>query len=128
MVKRENFSGYGFNLHAEKNKPGQFIGKVDPNSPAEDAGLQDGDRIVEVNGVNISQENHKQASKTDFSALCAAIGSVGLQSRLHSDQQSLHFFSKQKISILIAVEAGKNFCQLNVWKTTRQLHVVKWEF
>ncbi|XP_023343691.1 Na(+)/H(+) exchange regulatory cofactor NHE-RF1 [Eurytemora carolleeae] len=39
---------------------GQFIGKVDPNSPAEAAGLREGDKIIEVNGVNISQENHKQ--------------------------------------------------------------------
>jgi len=34
---------------------GQFIGKVDPNSPAEAAGLREGDKIIEVNGVNISQ-------------------------------------------------------------------------
>merc|ERR1712013_887872 len=52
--------GYGFNLHAEKNKPGQFIGKIDSGSPAEKAGLKEGDRIVEVNGVNVNQENHKQ--------------------------------------------------------------------
>ena len=60
IIKRQDFSGYGFNLHAEKARPGQFIGKVDENSPAEVAGLKEGDRIVEVNGVNISQENHKQ--------------------------------------------------------------------
>jgi len=60
IVKWENFDGYGFNLHAEKNKPGQYIGKVDENSPAEAAGLKEGDRIIEVNGVNISNENHKQ--------------------------------------------------------------------
>ena len=60
VAKRPDFQGYGFNLHAEKARPGQFIGKVDADSPAEDAGLFEGDRIVEVNGVNISQENHKQ--------------------------------------------------------------------
>ena len=42
VVKRPDFQGYGFNLHAEKAKPGQFIGKVDENSPAEAAGLQEG--------------------------------------------------------------------------------------
>eukprot|EP00092_Neocalanus_flemingeri_P001070 GFUD01001141.1.p1 GENE.GFUD01001141.1~~GFUD01001141.1.p1 ORF type:complete len:340 (+),score=112.47 GFUD01001141.1:66-1085(+) len=61
LVKKwPDFDGYGFNLHAEKNKPGQFIGKIDPGSPAEAAGLKEGDRIVEVNGVNVNQENHKQ--------------------------------------------------------------------
>ena len=59
-LKTPSFDGYGFNLHAEKARPGQFIGKVDPGSPAEAAGMREGDRIVEVNGVNISHENHKQ--------------------------------------------------------------------
>lgn len=54
------FQGYGFNLHAEKGKAGQYIGKVDEGSPSEAAGLKDGDRIVEVNGVNIGNENHQQ--------------------------------------------------------------------
>jgi C-terminal processing protease CtpA/Prc len=53
------FSGYGFNLHAEKNKPGQYIGKVDDGSPAQAAGLREGDKIVEVNGENISTSNHQ---------------------------------------------------------------------
>lgn len=60
VIKRENFSGYGFHLHAEKGKPGQFIGKVDPDSPAEEAGLRQGDRIIEVNHVPIHQETHKE--------------------------------------------------------------------
>ncbi|XP_034103509.1 Na(+)/H(+) exchange regulatory cofactor NHE-RF1 [Drosophila albomicans] len=60
IVKRTDFDGYGFNLHSEKVKPGQFIGKVDANSPAEAAGLKEGDRILEVNGVSIGSETHKQ--------------------------------------------------------------------
>ncbi|KAH8280561.1 hypothetical protein KR018_009938 [Drosophila ironensis] len=60
IVKRPDFDGYGFNLHSEKVKPGQFIGKVDPDSPAEAAGLKEGDRILEVNGVSIGSETHKQ--------------------------------------------------------------------
>ncbi|XP_075218605.1 uncharacterized protein LOC142323182 [Lycorma delicatula] len=60
IIKWDYFDGYGFNLHAEKGKPGQYIGKVDQGSPAEAAGLKEGDRIIEVNGVNIANENHKQ--------------------------------------------------------------------
>ncbi|XP_063220246.1 Na(+)/H(+) exchange regulatory cofactor NHE-RF1 [Bacillus rossius redtenbacheri] len=60
IIQVKTFDGYGFNLHAEKNKPGQFIGKVDEGSPAEAAGLKEGDRIIEVNGVSIVNENHKQ--------------------------------------------------------------------
>ena len=54
-----DFQGYGFNMHAEKGKPGQYIGKVDNGSPAEAAGLKEGDRIIEVNGTNVEQDNHQ---------------------------------------------------------------------
>ncbi|XP_022251023.1 Na(+)/H(+) exchange regulatory cofactor NHE-RF1-like [Limulus polyphemus] len=60
LVKWPDFDGYGFNLHAEKSRAGQFIGKIDVGSPAEFAGMKEGDRIIEVNGVNIANENHKQ--------------------------------------------------------------------
>ena len=60
LVKWDNFEGYGFNLYAEKNKPGQYIGEIDHDSPAEAAGLKEGDRIIEVNGVNVNMENHRQ--------------------------------------------------------------------
>jgi predicted metalloprotease with PDZ domain len=55
-----DFVGYGFNLHCEKAKPGQYIGKVDPNSPADSAGLRENDRIIEVNFVPVGNENHRQ--------------------------------------------------------------------
>ncbi|OTF72633.1 hypothetical protein BLA29_012018, partial [Euroglyphus maynei] len=60
LIKWPDFNGYGFNLHAEKTKQGQYIGKVDDNSPAMLAGLQEGDKIIEVNFVNICNENHRQ--------------------------------------------------------------------
>jgi Na(+)/H(+) exchange regulatory cofactor NHE-RF2 len=60
LIKWPDFDGYGFNLHAEKSKTGQYIGKVDDDSPAQLAGLREGDRIIEVNLVNISNENHRQ--------------------------------------------------------------------
>jgi len=60
LVKWPTFEGFGFNLYAEKKKPGQYIGEIDSDSPAEAAGLKEGDRIIEVNGVNVNMENHRQ--------------------------------------------------------------------
>ena len=60
IVKCDGYDGFGFNLYQEKSKPGQFIGKIEPGSPADVAGLKEDDKIVEVNGVNIARENHKQ--------------------------------------------------------------------
>ncbi|KAK8763812.1 hypothetical protein V5799_033577 [Amblyomma americanum] len=59
MTKWRDFEGYGFNLHAEKDRRGQYVGKIDVGSPAEHAGLREGDRIVEVNGINVQQEAHR---------------------------------------------------------------------
>uniref|UniRef100_W5M5J4 SLC9A3 regulator 2 n=1 Tax=Lepisosteus oculatus TaxID=7918 RepID=W5M5J4_LEPOC len=58
MTKGEN--GYGFHLHGEKGKSGQYIRKVELGSPAEAAGLRAGDRVVEVNGDNVEKETHHQ--------------------------------------------------------------------
>ena len=55
-----DFDGYGFNLHSDRNKSGQYIGKVDPDSPAESAGLRKNDRIIEVNYAPIGNETHRQ--------------------------------------------------------------------
>uniref|UniRef100_A0A914Z9B2 PDZ domain-containing protein n=1 Tax=Panagrolaimus superbus TaxID=310955 RepID=A0A914Z9B2_9BILA len=57
IQKRDSSQEYGFNLHAEKK--GQFIGAVDAGSPADLAGLQQGDRIFAVNGASIVGVSHK---------------------------------------------------------------------
>lgn len=46
MVRGEH--GYGFNLHNDKAKRGQFVRAVDPGSAADSADLRPGDRLVEV--------------------------------------------------------------------------------
>lgn len=46
LVKGEH--GYGFNLHSDKTKRGQFVRSVDPGSAAESADIRPGDRLVEV--------------------------------------------------------------------------------
>lgn len=57
--------GYGFHLHGERNKGGQFIRQVEPGSSADMAGLRPGDRVVEVNGENVEMEPHYQVSYWD---------------------------------------------------------------
>lgn len=51
-------AGYGFNLHTRPGTLGQFVGQVDPESPADQAGLRTGDKLVEVNGMNVEQLGH----------------------------------------------------------------------
>ncbi|XP_073684237.1 Na(+)/H(+) exchange regulatory cofactor NHE-RF1-like [Garra rufa] len=59
-VLEKGDNGYGFHLHGEKNKPGQFIRHVEPDSPATAAGLMAGDKLAFVNGENVEDEKHQQ--------------------------------------------------------------------
>ena len=43
---KKGVTGYVFNLHSEKSKPGQYIRAVDEESPADKAGLNPQDKIV----------------------------------------------------------------------------------
>ncbi|CAK9300790.1 unnamed protein product [Gordionus sp. m RMFG-2023] len=88
LKKWPNFDGYGFNLHAGKTevqqgpdgkpveKIGHFIGNVDPKSPAQAAGLVPGDRVIEVDQVNVEDMNHKEVVnliKTDPENTCLLV-------------------------------------------------------
>ena len=58
-MKTADGQGYGFKLLTDKDNSGQFV-KVFEGLPAASAGMKTQDRIVQVNGVNIGRENHKQ--------------------------------------------------------------------
>lgn len=70
---KKGANGYGFNLHSDKSKPGQFIRAVDPDSPAEASGLRAQDRIVEV---------MPSLSSPDFQALLPGLQPLRLPSHL----------------------------------------------
>ena len=55
-------AGYGFTMNTGTAPLGQFIGEVNHHSPAERAGLLAGDRVVEVNGVNVETDSHSEVN------------------------------------------------------------------
>ncbi|XP_029311713.1 Na(+)/H(+) exchange regulatory cofactor NHE-RF1a isoform X2 [Cottoperca gobio] len=57
---KKGTSGYGFNLHSEKSKPGQFIRAVDEDSPAQRAGLKAQDKIIQVNSMSVIDMQHSE--------------------------------------------------------------------
>jgi hypothetical protein len=62
ITSRKDGRGYGFSMQAQKGevKLGQYVGNVDKDSPAEEADLRRGDRIIEVNGSNVEKSTHKE--------------------------------------------------------------------
>lgn len=126
--KWPNFNGYGFNLHTEKNKEGQLVGRVDPGSPAEAAGLKEGDRIIEVNGTNIGQENHGQ--------VVARIKAGGEETRIFvADKECADWHTAQAVTLLSSLpytlrlssetppEAAASSCSEDEESSPRVVHI-----
>ncbi|NWI62342.1 NHRF3 protein, partial [Todus mexicanus] len=59
-VTKKPPKSYGFYLRLEKDTAGHLIRNVEKDSPAEKAGLKDGDRVLRVNGVFVDKEEHAQ--------------------------------------------------------------------
>ncbi|NXA47404.1 NHRF3 protein, partial [Nothocercus julius] len=59
-VTKKPEKSYGFYLRVEKDTAGHLIRNVEKDSPAEKAGLKDGDRVLRVNGVFVDKEEHAQ--------------------------------------------------------------------
>ncbi|XP_058509229.1 Na(+)/H(+) exchange regulatory cofactor NHE-RF1 [Solea solea] len=90
-VIQRGSNGYGFNLHSERARPGQYIRAVDEDSPAERAGLLAQDRIVQVNGVSLEGKTHSQ--------VVAAIKAGGSEARLLVvDPDTDAFFKKCRVA------------------------------
>ncbi|CAB1312977.1 unnamed protein product [Coregonus sp. 'balchen'] len=57
---KKGATGYGFNLHSDKSKPGQYIRAVDQDSPADKAGLKPQDKILQVNSMSVVGMQHSE--------------------------------------------------------------------
>lgn len=89
--------GYGFNMQAHPVRPGQFVWGVDAGSPAEAAGLVDGDRIIEVNGDNVERATHSEVVEK----IKSISGEVKL---LVVDPDADEFFTNNKIVIVESMD------------------------
>uniref|UniRef100_A0A3B3H8J0 Na(+)/H(+) exchange regulatory cofactor NHE-RF n=1 Tax=Oryzias latipes TaxID=8090 RepID=A0A3B3H8J0_ORYLA len=95
-------SGYGFNLHSEKSRPGQFIRAVDDHSPAQRAGLRPLDKIIQVNGVPVAGMQHSE--------VVAAIKAGGDETRLLVvDAETEEFFKKCNVTPTEEHVTGERF-------------------
>lgn len=63
-LSKQEGQSYGFFLRIEKDTDGHLVRVVEKGSPAEKAGLQDGDRVLRINGVFVDKEEHTQVTGT----------------------------------------------------------------
>ncbi|XP_021052710.1 Na(+)/H(+) exchange regulatory cofactor NHE-RF3 [Mus pahari] len=59
-LSKQEGQNYGFFLRIEKDTDGHLIRVIEEGSPAEKAGLLDGDRVLRINGVFVDKEEHAQ--------------------------------------------------------------------
>lgn len=59
-LSKEEGQNYGFFLRIEKDTDGHLVRVIEKGSPAEKAGLLDGDRVLRINGVFVDKEEHAQ--------------------------------------------------------------------
>uniref|UniRef100_A0A3Q2QV17 Na(+)/H(+) exchange regulatory cofactor NHE-RF2-like n=1 Tax=Fundulus heteroclitus TaxID=8078 RepID=A0A3Q2QV17_FUNHE len=97
MAKGDN--GYGFHLHGEKGKSGQFIRKVESGSPAEASGMLAGDRVVAVNGVNVERETHHQVVQR-IKAVENETRLLVVDQETYESLRSLHLTPTEEMAVL----------------------------
>uniref|UniRef100_H2Z7B9 PDZ domain-containing protein n=1 Tax=Ciona savignyi TaxID=51511 RepID=H2Z7B9_CIOSA len=86
----KNKQGFGFHLNGENG--GQYIRNVLDGGPADVGGVKNGDRVIEVNGVNISKHNHNDVVKM--------IKDSGTEiTFLVVDKEADEYYSKKKMEI-----------------------------
>ncbi|XP_047214539.1 Na(+)/H(+) exchange regulatory cofactor NHE-RF2-like isoform X2 [Girardinichthys multiradiatus] len=98
IAKGEN--GYGFHLHGEKGKSGQFIRKVEPGSTAEASGMRAGDRVVAVNGVNVERVTHHQVVQR-IKAVENETRLLVVDQETYESLRSLHLTATEEMAILV---------------------------
>lgn len=63
-LSKQEGQSYGFFLRIEKDIDGHLVRVVEKGSPAEKAGLRDGDRVLRINDVFVDKEEHMQVNGT----------------------------------------------------------------
>jgi len=91
-----SFPGYGFTMHQNQNFNAHFVGKVESDSPSRATGLLEGDRILEVNGLNVENVEHDKVVQRIRAAQTEGDGSTSL---LVVDQAADEYFKKSKLKL-----------------------------
>lgn len=62
LTMERGADGFGFHMYTNRERDGQYVKSVSPNSSADLAGMFAGDHIVGVDGENVISLSHHQVS------------------------------------------------------------------
>ncbi|KAL4656969.1 Na(+)/H(+) exchange regulatory cofactor NHE-RF3-like [Arapaima gigas] len=105
LCKLEKTSaGYGFHLNSIQGVPGHYIKDVVKGSAADEAGVENDDIVVEVNGMNVEDSTHE--------AVVSMIKSSGDRLvLLVAEKQVYDYFKAEKIPITPLLVGGTSAVQ-----------------
>lgn len=103
-------TGFGFHLHCEKGRTGQFIRSVDDAGNAQRAGLRPGDRVIEVDGLNIDGLSHQQV-------VARIRGGEITTTLLVVDMATDEWYKQQGLPIITSEEGAKSSSRLEAHVT-----------
>lgn len=92
-LRRWDDLSYGFNLISKRGKTGHFIDNIEYGLPAYFSGLKNGDRVVEIEGNDISDMAHKEVVK-----MIKESGSEGIK-MLVVDMNTEEYFKEKGFKI-----------------------------
>lgn len=79
-VQRRRAKLHGFFLRIEKDTDGHLVRVVEKGSPAEKAGLLDGDRVLRINGTFVDKKEHVPVGEAGSQGLSSRHSSAGCDS------------------------------------------------
>ena len=108
VMKRPDYSGYGFSLQLDEQDGRQHFCLIKPDSPAEEAGLLVGDILIEVNDVNVEEDAHA-------SVFQRIIGSGNEVHLLVVDTETDKVYKDQGVTVTGAMPGVKHMpCRTNI--------------
>ena len=116
IQKPPGFTSFGFDLQAGIDNKGCYIGKVEVGYPAHDAGLLEGDRVLEVNGTNVVGETIQKVAQR--------ILSKGTQTTLLVvDKVTDQLYKDQSTPITSSMAGGvKQLAVTKLWTSSMSTH------
>ena len=115
IQKPPGFTSFGFDLQAGIDNKGCYIGKVEVGYPAHDAGLLEGDRVLEVNGTNVVGETIQKVAQR--------ILSKGTQTTLLVvDKVTDQLYKDQSTPITSSMAGVKQLAATKLWTSSKSTH------
>lgn len=76
LTLTRHHEGFGFHMYTNRERDGQYVKSVAPNSPADLAGMLPGDHVLSVDGHSVIGKTHDQVSQPVSHSIYHLVSSI----------------------------------------------------